>query len=88
MQSLSEREALPGCGTFDKALAVIVRILLLYMILTVYIVLALAASDGHQVTPVDIKGVNLNAKLKSVQVHMSIPSHQVYKQLHNMYGHL
>ena len=54
------------------------------------IISALAAFEGHQVTPVDTKGAYINAKLKSVQGHMRIPSHlvtmfvEVYKQLHNM----
>ena len=101
--SLFLKEKLFPDGTFDKLKARLVagghrQDITLYdnissptvNLTTVYIVLALAAFEGHQVTPVDIKGAYLNAKLKSVQVHMRIPSHlavmfvEVYKQLHNM----
>jgi hypothetical protein len=40
---------------------------------TVYTVLAIAAYEGHQLVPIDIKGAYLNAKLNSVDVHMRIP---------------
>ena len=40
---------------------------------TVYTVLAIAAYEGHQLVPIDIKGAYLNAKLNSVDVYMRIP---------------
>ena len=56
-------------------------------LVTVYIILAVAAFEDLTVSCVDIKGAYLNANLKTIRVHMRIPSSlavylvQVYKDL-------
>jgi len=98
--SLFLKEKLFPDGTFDKLKSRLVagghkQDISLYdnvssptvNLITVYVILVTAAYEGHQICAIDIKGAYLNAKLKSVDVHMRIPPYlamlfaSVYKDL-------
>ena len=98
--SLFLKEKLFPDGTFDKLKSRLVagghkQDVTLYdnvssptvSLTTVYVILAIAAFEGHHLVPIDIKGAYLNAKLKSVDVYMRIPPYlaalfvSVYKEV-------